>query len=218
MTEKNTPWYDRTHDELINPDINTPKSKHLFDVTLDEIKQCWTILNEIDVDGLRLNASYIHKRSFVVGVFPEAYDYSTYDSTIDDFIAAFCDKVPEGTELFFMPSSDFVKPMSLEDYEAVKYFAPPAIAKGQSEPQTFASVWCSIVKDYTGSFYCFNRELDFILLFVNGYYCMVAGERDFVEDCVGQDYKASWQLIIEGDMDEFKLPSLTKGLTEYRII
>lgn len=218
MTEKTTPWYDGTHDGLINPDINTPKSKRLFDVTLDEVKECWRVLNEIDVDGLRFNASYIHKRNFVVGVFFEVYDYSTYDSTIEDFIAVFCNKVPEGTELFFMPSSDFVKPMSLEDYAAVQYFAPPAIAKGSSARQTFASVWNSAVKNYTGSFYCFSRELEFILLFVNGYYCMVAGERDFVEDCIGQDYKASWQLIIDGDMDEFKLPSLKQGLDEYRIV
>lgn len=216
MIEKFKPWYDDFIPELWLGS-QMPKAKHLFNVTSEEINLCLSLLNEIDMGGLIFNPLYINKKGFVIGVFFEVFN-SNCDSNIDEFLDLFCSKIQEGVNFLFMPSSDLTKPIEIDEYEAVKDFSPPCIAKGLAKKETIHAVVATAIKDYTGSFYCFSREVDFIVLFVSGHYCMVAGEREFVEDVFGRNYKDSWKPVIDGRVDILKLPSLVNVLKEYNIV
>lgn len=214
MTQKNVPWYDDDYADTLS-NLERPITKHLFDVTDDDIRLCLETLNMIDVDGLRINHLFLKQNQFITGVFFEVYNENS-DSNIDELITTICNQSPRNTKVFFIPSSEKKKPIrSPSEYDAVNFFEPPALATGLLQPKNIAAICNTMIKDWTGSFYCFDQGLNFVLLFVSGHYCMLAGQRDFVESCINQDYKDSWQPVMDESFDHFKLPSLQMAMIEY---
>jgi hypothetical protein len=207
MTQnKIRPWLDGSYG------FESIRSSHFFELDSEEIDFCINVLEAIDMDGLRFNLEFIKSWGFFVGFFLENIENESTKHLIERVIAFFNEEV----DVFWVPAKD-------EDYQIGKEiglksdYDPPLIAKSILSISNYNNIRSGMIQWRNGSFYCFSKNKDFIILFVDGYYSMIAGTRFFVEKAIGESYESSWKSVDTGDgIDHLHIPKLRDFLLNLR--
>jgi hypothetical protein len=201
--QKIKPWLDGTDG------FEHAQTAHFFDLAADEIVFCINTLKRIDMDGLRPKPDFIQSMNFVAGFIPDNSTMMNQEKLVKKIETFFNTEI----NVFWIPAKDE------GDDEALGIqheYDPPLIAKTNLNIENFNAIRSGMMQWRNGSFYCLSQQHQFFILFVDGYYSILAGKQEFVASILGSGYLSSWHHVIENiGVDPLQLPKLRAFLSSF---